>query len=96
MIGDSDASGIIYSPYFTGVSGNYLRQSVINSGLDPENLPDRDKDTMSFGSTTVKAWRDVWGAGQGVGTIDKIGSAAEVIGQMRAEYQAAKKALCSA
>jgi len=93
MIVESDAAGITYSPYFTGVNGNYLRQSIINSGLDPENLPDRAADSMTFGSTRVKAWKDVWGAGQGVGTIDSVQPAAEIIKTMRAEYQATRKAL---
>lgn len=94
MIVDSDAAGIVYSPYFTGVSGNYLRQSVINAGLDPDHLPERDKTAMSFESSkaaeSVKAWRDIWGAGQGVGAIADILPAAEVIARMRREYFAAK------
>ncbi len=95
MLVDSDASGIVYTPYFTGVAGNYLRQSVINSGLDPDNLPVRDKDHMNFEekNTAVKAWRDIWGAGQGVGAIHDVLPAREVITRMRAEYRAAKEEL---
>jgi nitronate monooxygenase len=97
MIVDSDASGIFTSPYFTGVSGNYLRQSAIDAGLDPDQLPERDKTIMSFQSTkaseAVKAWRDIFGAGQGVGAIDDILPAAEVIARMRRDYFAAKREL---
>jgi nitronate monooxygenase len=99
MIVDSAAADIMYSPYFTGVHGNYLRPSVVNAGLDPETLPDRDKTTMSFDAEKqaekVKAWRDVWGAGQGVGTIEDVRPTAEVIAKMRSEFQAAKKELAA-
>lgn len=98
MIVSSDAQDILYSPYFTGVPGNYLRQSVIDAGLDPDRLPPRDKSAMSFESAkaagTAKAWRDIWGAGQGVGAIFDILPAADVIARLRAEYQSAKHALC--
>ncbi len=97
MIVDSDAAGIIYSAYFTGVAGNYLRQSVIDAGLDPDHLPERGKSAMSFeqgkAAEAVKAWRDIFGAGQGVGAIDDISPAAEVIGRMRGEYLSAKQDL---
>jgi len=100
MIVDSDASGILYSPFFTGVSGNYLRQSVIDAGLDPDHLPERDKKAMNFESVkeseTVKAWRDIFGAGQGVGAIDDILPAAEIIARMRREYFSAKQELAKA
>lgn len=94
MIVDSAAEDIFYTPYFTGVHGNYLTKSITGSGLDPNNLPVRDKSSMSFGSTTVKAWRDVWGAGQGVGAIDDVLPAGEVVARMRREYREAKAALC--
>jgi nitronate monooxygenase len=94
MIVDSAAEDIFYTPYFTGVHGNYLTKSITGSGLDPSNLPARDKSSMSFGSTTVKAWRDVWGAGQGVGSIEDILPAGEVVERMRREYRQAKAALC--
>ena len=95
MIVGSGAEDIFYTPYFTGVHGNYLTKSITGSGLDPNNLPARDKSSMSFGSTTVKAWRDVWGAGQGVGTIDDILPAGEIVERMRREYREAKAALCA-
>ncbi|MDP1654088.1 MAG: nitronate monooxygenase family protein [Rhodocyclaceae bacterium] len=89
------AKDVVYTPYFTGVPGNYLKQSIVASGLDPDNLPVRDKSAMNFGAASeAKAWRDIWGAGQGVGTIDDVLPAAEAIARMKQEYQAAKAALC--
>lgn len=90
------AKDVVYTPYFTGVHGNYLKQSIVAAGLDPDNLPVRDKSTMDFGAAAgAKAWRDIWGAGQGVGTIDDVLPAAELIARMKKEYQAAKAALCA-
>jgi nitronate monooxygenase len=93
---DSAAVDIVYTPYFTGVHGNYLRRSIEAAGLDPENLPVKDKDAMDFGSAAgaAKAWKDIWGAGQGVGTIDDIPPVAELIARMKQEYSAARAALC--
>ena len=93
---DSAAKDVVYTPYFTGVHGNYLTRSIVAAGLDPANLPVKDKTSMNFGgSRDAKAWRDIWGAGQGVGSIDDVRPAAEVIGRMKQEYQAAKAALNS-
>ncbi len=94
---DSAAVDIVYTPYFTGVHGNYLKRSIEAAGLDPENLPVKDKDAMNFGSAAgaAKAWKDIWGAGQGVGTIDDIPPVADLIARMKKEYRAAKAALCS-
>ena len=93
---DSAAVDVVYTPYFTGVHGNYLKKSIVASDLDPDNLPDKDKTSMDFGSAVAaKAWKDIWGAGQGVGTIDDVPSTAELIARMKAEYRAAKTALCS-
>ena len=93
---DSAAVDVVYTPYFTGVHGNYLKKSIVASGLDPDNLPDKDKTSMDFGSAVAaKAWKDIWGAGQGVGTIDDVPSTAELIARMKAEYRAAKAVLCS-
>lgn len=93
---ESAAADVVYTPYFTGVHGNYLKKSILAAGLNPEDLPLKDKTAMSFGgNTAAKAWKDIWGAGQGVGTIDDIRPAAEVIATMKQEYQAAKAALCS-
>lgn len=91
MIVDSAAADIIYTPLFTGVPGNYLKKSVAAAGLDPDHLPTADKNSMNFGSSRpAKAWRDIWGAGQGVGNIDAVLPAAEVIARMKQEYAAAR------
>ncbi|WP_150306128.1 NAD(P)H-dependent flavin oxidoreductase [Pseudomonas saliphila] len=93
MIVDSAATDVIYSNLFTGVHGNYLRGSIAKSGLDPDNLPEADKSAMSFGSDKSKAWRDIWGAGQGVGGIGEITSTAKVIAELKRDYLAAKQRL---
>jgi nitronate monooxygenase len=95
MILGSEAADILYTPYFTGVHGNYLKKSVVASGLNPEELPVRDKDAMTFGSNRVKPWKDVWGAGQGVGTIDEILPAAEVVARLATDYEATKRRLAA-
>ncbi|MBK9019765.1 MAG: nitronate monooxygenase [Sulfuritalea sp.] len=93
MIVDSTAADVVYTPYFTGVHGNYLRPSITAQGLDPDNLPPRDKTSMNFGSDRTKAWRDIWGVGQGVGSIDEIIPVAEVVARLGREYRAAQQAL---
>lgn len=93
MITQSTAADIVYSPLFTGVSGNYLRGSIEKSGLDPDNLPSADKNAMNFASSSAKAWKEIWGAGQGVGNIRDIRPASDVIATMVEEYHAAKKRL---
>ena len=90
MIAGSHAADILYTPYFTGVPGNYLRPSITASGLDPDALPAVDKTAMDFGSTRVKAWRDVWGAGQGVGTVADAPPTADVVARLAREYAAAR------
>ncbi|HEY5339112.1 MAG TPA: nitronate monooxygenase family protein [Rhizomicrobium sp.] len=94
------ASGgdIIYSNLFTGVHGNYLRSSVIAAGIDPDNMPVSDKSAMNFGSggnTKQKAWRDIWGAGQGVGQIADAPTVEELVSRLEAEYRNAKHALAA-
>jgi len=89
----SQAGDIIYSNLFTGVHGNYLKSSIVAAGLDPDNLPQADKNAMNFSSGTSKAWRDIWGAGQSVSGIDSVLPAAAVVDQLVAEYQAARKRL---
>lgn len=92
----SAAADVVYTNLFTGVHGNYLKKSIINAGLDPDNLPQADKTVMNFGSgsgSKIKAWRDIWGAGQGVGLIDEVASVAEIVQGMSAEYAAARKRL---
>ncbi|MFD2250471.1 nitronate monooxygenase [Pseudochelatococcus lubricantis] len=90
MITRSSAQDIVYTPFFTGVPGNYLRPSIVAQGLDPDDLPASDKSRMDFGpGRSAKAWRDIWGAGQGVGTIDDVPPAADVVARLRREYAAA-------
>jgi nitronate monooxygenase len=96
MIVDSSADDIVYSNLFTGVHGNYLKPSIVNAGLDPANLPESDPSKMNFGSggnTEAKAWRDIWGCGQGIGAIKSLPTAGELIAKLSAEYEAAKEAL---
>ncbi len=89
----SAAADIVYTNLFTGVHGNYLRQSILNAGLDPDALPESDKSKMSFGSGTAKAWRDIWGAGQGVGLMDDVPTVAEMVQRLKREYDAARARL---
>jgi nitronate monooxygenase len=93
---DSAAADIVYTNLFTGVHGNYLKKSIVAAGLDPDNLPQADKSAMNFGSgggSKAKAWRDIWGAGQGVGLMDDVPSVATMVERLQAEYDAAKKRL---
>ena len=88
------ASDIVYSSLFTGVHGNYLRASIVAAGLDPDNLPDGDVSTMNFGGgQAAKAWRDIWGAGQGIGAVDAVEPAAERIATLARQYEAARRRL---
>jgi len=87
------ASDIVYSNLFTGVHGNYLRQSILAAGLDPDNLPEGDLSTMNFGSASAKAWRDIWGSGQGIGAIEAVVPAADYIARLATEYETAKAEL---
>jgi nitronate monooxygenase len=93
MIVESRGEDIVYSSLFTGVHGNYLRGSIVNAGLDPDALPESDKNAMNFGSGRTKAWRDIWGAGQGVGQIHDVRPAAEIVEQLETEYLAARARL---
>jgi nitronate monooxygenase len=91
---DGRANDIVYSNFFTGVHGNYLKRSIEASGLDPANLPEGDLKTMNFGGESAKkAWRDIWGSGQGIGAIDRVRPAGDFIAQLGTEYEAAKAAL---
>ena len=97
MIVDSAAADIVYTNLFTGVHGSYLKGSVVNAGLDPDDLPEGELRHMNFasGSSKAKAWRDIWGAGQGVGTIDDIPPVADLVERMEAEYREATNRLCA-
>jgi nitronate monooxygenase len=94
---DGRAADIVYSSLFTGVHGNYLRASIAASGLDPDNLPEGDLKTMDFGGgeSAKKAWRDIWGSGQGIGAIDRVRPAAEYVAELIRQYGEAKAELCS-
>jgi nitronate monooxygenase len=95
---ESAAADVIYTNLFTGVLGNYLRKSIVNAGLDPDKLPSADASKMNFGSdraSAAKAWKDIWGVGQGVGQIDLIESTAEAVAKLKAEYAAAKARLAA-
>ena len=89
MLEESAAKDIVYSSLFTGVLGNYLKPSIENAGMDPENLPDADKTSMNFGSggnTDSKAWKDIWGSGQGIGGIKDSPSVGELVYRLKKEY----------
>ena len=93
---DSHAHDIVYTNLFTGVHGNYLRSSIEAAGMDPDNLPESDPTTMNFGSggsSEAKAWKDIWGSGQGVGAIKSVTTVAEMVARLEREYHAAKAEL---
>ena len=95
---DSGAADIIYSDLFTGVHGNYLRSSIVNAGLDPDALASGTLDTMKFGSdgsSKSKAWRDIWGSGQGIGAVDRVRPVADYVDLLANQYAAAKARLCT-
>jgi nitronate monooxygenase len=98
MIVDSGASDIVYTNLFTGVHGNYLRPSIVQAGLDPDNLPVSDPSKMNFGSggnQEAKAWRDIWGCGQGIGAVGEVASTAEVVARLIREYEEAQVELAA-
>jgi nitronate monooxygenase len=91
---ESSAADIVYTNLFTGVYGNYLKKSIVRAGLDPDALPQADKSKMNFGAGgAAKAWRDIWGAGQGVGMMDDVPTVAEMVARLRREYDAARARL---
>jgi len=95
---DSNADDIVLSNLFTGVHGNYLKPSIIAAGLDPENLPDGDVSTMSFGSggtSSAKAWKDIWGCGQGIGAIKSVLTTQDLVDEIESQYKSAKERLMS-
>jgi nitronate monooxygenase len=99
MIVASKSADIVYSSLFTGVHGSYLRGSIENAGMDPDNLPDADKTAMDFGSgggSKAKAWKDIWGAGQGVGSVHDIPPVEELVMRMEQEYRDALRRLTNA
>ena len=98
MIVDSNSSDIVYTSKFTGVHGNYLRGSIVNAGMDPDQLGQGDPSQMSFGSqeNTSKVWKDIWGCGQGIGAVHAVQSTAALVQRLRDEYAAAKASLLAA
>jgi len=99
MIVESTSDDIVYSNLFTGVHGNYLRGSIVNAGLDPDNLPVSDPSKMSFGAgpdgevSAKKAWKDIWGCGQGIGAVDAVLPARELVARLKREYEEARRRL---
>jgi len=95
---DSGAADIVYSDLFTGVHGNYLRSSIVGAGLDPDNLAAGNLDTMKFGSggsSKSKAWKDIWGSGQGIGVVDRVRPAAEYVDLLAEQYAMARARICA-
>jgi nitronate monooxygenase len=93
MIVDSSSRDIVYSNLFTGVHGNYLRGSIVAAGLDPDALPASDASQMNFGSDRKKPWKDIWGCGQGIGAVDSVLPAGELVARLAREYRAARERL---
>jgi nitronate monooxygenase len=89
----NDSDEIVYSNLFTGVHGNYLAPSIRAAGLDPANLPESDPSKMNFGGASAKAWKDIWGCGQGIGAVTKVQAAGDYVAQLKREYAAAKAEL---
>ena len=95
---DANAEDIVYTNLFTGVHGNYLRPSIVNAGLDPDNLPQSDPSKMNFGSggnTKAKAWKDIWGSGQGSGAVTAVVPVVEMVDRLEREYLTAKKRIAA-
>jgi len=90
---DGNSDDIVYSNLFTGVHGNYLAPSIRAAGMDPENLPQSDPSKMNFGGDAKKAWKDIWGCGQGIGAIEAVTSTAQLVARLRGEYEAARARL---
>ena len=90
---DGNSDDVVYSNLFTGVHGNYLKPSIRAAGLDPDHLPESDPSAMNFGGDAKKAWKDIWGCGQGIGAVDAVLPAAELVARLRREYEAARARL---
>jgi nitronate monooxygenase len=94
---ESNSDDIVYSSLFTGVHGNYLKPSIRNAGMDPDNLPESDPSKMNFGGDTAKkAWKDIWGCGQGIGAVKQVLPTRELVARLAGEYQAARARVCGA
>lgn len=90
---DGSSDDIVYSNLFTGVHGNYLAPSIRAAGMDPDNLPESDPSAMNFGGNSTKAWKDIWGCGQGIGAVSAVTSTADMVARLRREYEAARQRL---
>jgi nitronate monooxygenase len=90
---NAKSADIVYTNLFTGVHGNYIRESIVSAGLDPEALPESEKSAMNFGGDKAKAWKDIWGAGQGVGLMDDVPAVAELVARLKEEYDETKARL---
>jgi nitronate monooxygenase len=90
MIVASNSDDIVYSNLFTGVHGNYLRGSIVAAGMDPDKLPESDPSAMNFGGGAAKAWKEIWGSGQGIGAVREVLPAAQLVARLKREYQAAR------
>jgi nitronate monooxygenase len=99
MITQSDSDDIVYSNFYTGIHGNYLKGSIQNAGMDPDNLPVSDPSKMNFasgeGKNNAKAWKDIWGCGQGIGAIHDVVPAADLVARFKREYAEAKARICA-
>ena len=93
MIVTSNSDDIVYSNLFTGVHGNYLRGSIVAAGMDPDKLPESDPSAMDFGGGAAKAWKEIWGSGQGIGAVREVLPAAQLVARLKREYQAARERL---
>ena len=96
MITESNSDDIVYSNFYTGIHGNYLKGSIKNAGMDPDNLPESDPSKMNFGGgeNSAKAWKDIWGCGQGIGAIKEVMSTADMVARFKREYAEAKARVC--
>ena len=92
---ESNSDDIVYSNLFTGVHGNYLAASIRNAGLDPQHLPESDPSAMNFGSGSTKAWKDIWGSGQGIGAVKAVLPTADLVARLKREYAQARAKICA-
>ena len=96
---DCNSDDIVYTSLFTGVHGNYLKPSIRAAGLDPDHLPESDPSKMNFaggGGSRGKAWKDIWGCGQGIGAVTEVTNAAALVERLKREYQEARQRMCGA
>ena len=99
MITQSNSDDIVYSNFYTGIHGNYLKGSIRNAGMDPDQLPPSDPSKMNFasgeGSNAAKAWKDIWGCGQGIGAIREVVPAADLVARLKREYAEVRSRICT-